>query len=112
MAQDAEFTPLMTLYLTDRTKPEEIVKAKESGHVCASLSATILCPGIAFTLQNCLLSCTVVLDAVKLYPAGATTNSDNGVTDIPSIYPTLRQMAKVQANGTQHLQFLLFDAAG
>ena len=48
------FEPLMTLYLTDRTSPEEIVKAKASGFV----------------------------KAVKYYPAGATTNSDSGVTDI------------------------------
>ena len=60
------FEPLMTLYLTDQTTPEEIVKAKASG----------------------------VVVACKLYPAGATTNSDSGVTDIRKIYPTLAQMAK------------------
>ncbi len=48
------FTPLMTLYLTDNTPADEIVRAKESGAV----------------------------HAVKLYPAGATTNSDAGVTDL------------------------------
>jgi len=48
------FTPLMTLYLTDNTTADEIVRAYESGHVYA----------------------------VKLYPAGATTNSDAGVTDL------------------------------
>lgn len=48
------FTPLMTLYLTDNTPAGEIVKAKESG----------------------------AIHAVKLYPAGATTNSDAGVTDL------------------------------
>jgi len=48
------FTPLMTLYLTDNTSAEEIVRAHESGQVYA----------------------------VKLYPAGATTNSDAGVTDL------------------------------
>lgn len=48
------FTPLMTLYLTDNTSADEIVRAHESGHVYA----------------------------VKLYPAGATTNSDAGVTDL------------------------------
>jgi len=48
------FEPLMTLYLTDNTPPEEIVRARASGHVYA----------------------------VKLYPAGATTNSDAGVTDL------------------------------
>lgn len=48
------FTPLMTLYLTDNTSAEEIMRARESGAV----------------------------HAVKLYPAGATTNSDAGVTDL------------------------------
>ena len=48
------FTPLMTLYLTDNTSAEEIFRAHESGQVYA----------------------------VKLYPAGATTNSDAGVTDL------------------------------
>ncbi len=48
------FEPLMTLYLTDRTSPEDIVAAKASGFV----------------------------KAVKYYPAGATTNSDSGVTDL------------------------------
>jgi dihydroorotase len=48
------FEPLMTIYLTDNTSPEEIIKAKESGFV----------------------------KAVKYYPAGATTNSESGVTDI------------------------------
>lgn len=48
------FTPLMTLYLTDNTEPDEIVRAKESGFVVG----------------------------VKLYPAGATTNSDAGATDL------------------------------
>lgn len=50
----ADFTPLMTLYLTDNTAPEEIGRARDSGAV----------------------------HAVKLYPAGATTNSDSGLTDI------------------------------
>lgn len=54
-AEDAtQFEPLMTLYLTDNTLAEEIVRAKDSG----------------------------VVYAVKLYPAGATTNSDAGVTDL------------------------------
>lgn len=57
--------PLMTLYMTDRTTPEEIQRAKESG----------------------------IVFAVKLYPAGATTNSDSGVTDIMKLLPTLRAMA-------------------
>jgi dihydroorotase len=61
-----QFEPLMTLYLTDNLPPEEIVKAKAAGVV-----------------------------ACKLYPAGATTNSDAGVTDLKKIYPTLEAMQKV-----------------
>ncbi|MFJ9452668.1 dihydroorotase [Herbaspirillum sp. NPDC101397] len=57
----SDFEPLMVLYLTDNTPPEEIRKAKDSGFV----------------------------HAVKLYPAGATTNSDAGVTDLRSCYKTL-----------------------
>ena len=60
------FEPLMTLYLTDNLPPVEIVKAKAAGVV-----------------------------ACKLYPAGATTNSDAGVTDLKKIYPTLEAMQKV-----------------
>jgi dihydroorotase len=60
-----DFTPLMTLYLTDNTPPEEIVRAKAAGIV-----------------------------ALKLYPAGATTNSDAGVTDIRKCYPTLEAMQR------------------
>ncbi|MDP2431519.1 MAG: dihydroorotase [Pseudomonadota bacterium] len=59
-----DFTPLMTLYLTDNTTPEEIFKAKESGFV----------------------------QAVKYYPAGATTNSDSGVTDITKVQAALEAM--------------------
>ncbi len=62
-----DFTPLMTLYLTDRTDPDEIVAAHESGFI----------------------------HAVKLYPAGATTHSDAGVTDIKHIYPVLETLSKV-----------------
>ncbi len=61
----SSFEPLMTLYLTDTTSPEEIAKAKASGFV----------------------------KAVKLYPAGATTNSDAGVTAIEKTYPALAEMA-------------------
>ncbi len=60
-----DFTPLMTLYLTDRTTPEDIAAAKAAGVV-----------------------------ALKLYPAGATTNSDHGVTDIRKTYATLEAMQK------------------
>ncbi|ELR67539.1 Dihydroorotase [Photobacterium marinum] len=61
------FSPLMTLYLTDNTSPEEIRKAKATGHIYAA----------------------------KLYPAGATTNSDSGVTSIDKILPTLATMEEV-----------------
>ncbi len=63
--QGLTFEPLMTLYLTDKLAPEEIVCAKAAGVV-----------------------------ACKLYPAGATTNSDHGVTDIRKIYPTLEAMQR------------------
>ena len=59
------FEPLMTLYLTDKLLPEEIVQAKAAGVV-----------------------------ACKLYPAGATTNSDAGVTDIRKTYKTLEAMQR------------------
>jgi len=58
------FEPLMTLYLTDKTAASEIFAAKKSGLVVAA----------------------------KLYPAGATTNSDSGVTNIKHIYPALEAM--------------------
>lgn len=61
----AGFEPLMTLYLTDKLPPEEIARAREAGVV-----------------------------ACKLYPAGATTNSDAGVTDIRKTYRTLEAMQK------------------
>ena len=62
---DRRFRPLMTLYLTDNTAPEEIVRARASDAVFA----------------------------VKYYPAGATTNSDSGVTDIGRCYRVLEAMA-------------------
>jgi len=58
------FEPLMTLYLTDNTSPDEIRRAAESGFV----------------------------HAVKYYPAGATTNSDSGVTDLARAAPALEAM--------------------
>jgi dihydroorotase len=61
---DARFTPLMTLYLTDNTAPEEIFAARESGFV----------------------------HAVKYYPAGATTHSDSGVSDIARVQAVLEAM--------------------
>ena len=63
----SRFEPLMVLYLTDRTQPEDIRTAKSSGFV----------------------------HAAKLYPAGATTNSDSGVTSIDAIFPVLETMAEV-----------------
>ncbi|WP_119290434.1 dihydroorotase [Azohydromonas sediminis] len=60
-----DFTPLMTLYLTDNLPPDEIRRAKAAGVV-----------------------------AVKLYPAGATTNSDAGVTDVRRTYATLEAMQR------------------
>jgi dihydroorotase len=59
------FTPLMTLYLTDNTPPEEITRAQAAGVV-----------------------------ALKLYPAGATTNSDAGVTDLQKCHATLEAMQR------------------
>ena len=61
------FEPLMTLYLTDNTTPDEIRRAKASGFV----------------------------HAVKYYPAGATTNSDSGVTDLARAYPAIAAMEEV-----------------
>lgn len=61
---DAIFQPLMTLYLTDKLTPQEISAAKASGMV----------------------------HGIKLYPAGATTHSDAGVTEIRRLYPILEAM--------------------
>ena len=61
-----KFEPLMTLYLTDNTSAAEIKRAKASG----------------------------VVHAVKLYPAGATTNSDAGVTDLRKTYAALQEMVR------------------
>jgi dihydroorotase len=66
LPQGMSFEPLMTLYLTGETSVEEIRKAKASG----------------------------IVHAVKLYPAGATTNSDAGVTDIRKTYPALEEMQR------------------
>ena len=59
------FEPLMTLYVTETLAPDEIRRAKAAG-----------------------------IAAVKLYPAGATTNSDAGVTDLRKTYPTLEAMQR------------------
>jgi dihydroorotase len=63
----AQFTPLMTAYLTDATDPEEIVRGHRQG----------------------------VFTAVKLYPAHATTNSAHGVTDMLRVVPVLERMAEI-----------------
>src|SRR5690349_9230103 len=64
---DASFEPLMTLYLTDDTPPEEIARARLSGRVFG----------------------------VKLYPAGATTHSDAGVTRLSRCFHTLERMQEL-----------------
>ena len=63
----SQFEPLMVLYLTDTTNPAEIAKAKAAG-----------------------------VTACKLYPAGATTNSASGVTDLARIYPVIEAMQKAE----------------
>jgi dihydroorotase len=65
LPESSDFTPLMTLYLTDKLPSDEIARAKAAGVV-----------------------------AVKLYPAGATTNSDAGVTDMRRVAPTLEAMQR------------------
>jgi dihydroorotase len=60
------FEPMMTLYLTDQTTPEEIRRARDSGFVVGA----------------------------KLYPAGATTHSDAGVTSIDAVWPALEALAE------------------
>ena len=66
-AAGAGFAPLMTCYLTDEANPDELARGFEDG----------------------------VWIAAKLYPAGATTNSASGVTDIRNIYPTLARMERI-----------------
>ena len=65
LPEGSTFEPLMTLYLTDNLPPDEIRRAQDAGIV-----------------------------AVKLYPAGATTNSDAGVTDLRKTYRTLEAMQR------------------
>jgi len=67
LPQGMQFEPLMTLYLTDNTSPDEILRAQESGFV----------------------------HAVKLYPAGATTNSDAGVSDLRKCTKVLEVMQEI-----------------
>jgi dihydroorotase len=66
LTEQASFNPLMTLYLTDNTTQQNIIDARNEEHVYA----------------------------VKLYPAGATINSDSGVTNLPNAYPVIEQMQK------------------
>ncbi len=61
------FEPLMTLYLTETTDPDDVEAATKSG----------------------------LVKALKLYPAGATTNSDSGVTDFVKVQPVLERMAEI-----------------
>ena len=63
----AAFRPLMTLYLTESTDPDDVARAADSG----------------------------LIHAVKLYPAGATTNSESGVRDIARVLPVLERMAEI-----------------
>ncbi|MEW8428070.1 MAG: dihydroorotase, partial [gamma proteobacterium symbiont of Ctena orbiculata] len=66
LPQTSDFNPLMTLYMTDRISSDEVIAAKQSG----------------------------IVKGIKLYPAGATTHSDAGVTDIRNCYPALETMQK------------------
>ncbi len=63
----SNFSPLMAIYLTNETDKDELVKAYRSGQVYAA----------------------------KLYPAGATTNSASGVTDVKNVYPVLETMSEI-----------------
>lgn len=67
VGEAARFEPLMTAYLTDNTDPEDIAQGYHHG----------------------------VFTAAKLYPAGATTNSDSGVTDMGKLAPVLERMEKI-----------------
>jgi dihydroorotase len=66
LPKNSGFNPLMTLYLTDNTSKQDIINVSNEKHVYA----------------------------VKLYPAGATTNSESGVTNLSNVYPALEQMQK------------------
>src|SRR5690349_17098825 len=63
---DSRFEALMTLYLTDRTRPQDVTEARTSGFV----------------------------HAIKYYPAGATTHSESGVTALSNVHPVLAAMEK------------------
>lgn len=64
---DTSFTPLMTLYLTEATDPDDVAASAKDG----------------------------LVRGVKLYPAGATTNSDSGVRDVARVLPVLERMAEI-----------------
>ncbi|MCG7980434.1 MAG: dihydroorotase [Candidatus Thiodiazotropha endolucinida] len=66
LPHNSDFTPLMTLYMTDRLTSDEVIAAKKSE----------------------------VIKGIKLYPAGATTHSDAGVTNIRKLYPVLETMQR------------------
>jgi len=66
LPKGSRFAPLLTLYLTDRTSAQEVTRAKRSGFIVGA----------------------------KYYPAGATTHSDSGVTDIARAYPALEAMQR------------------
>ncbi|MBD1205053.1 MAG: dihydroorotase [Rhodobacteraceae bacterium] len=67
LPEGMQFTPLMTLYLTEGTDPDDVAAAQAAG----------------------------IVTAVKLYPAGATTNSHSGVRDIAKVMPVLERMAEI-----------------
>lgn len=67
LPESVDFTPLMTLYLTEQTDPDDVAAAHASG----------------------------LISAVKLYPAGATTNSASGVRDFDKVRPVLEKMAEI-----------------
>ena len=67
MPAGSAFKPLMTLYLTETSNADDVAAAHEAG----------------------------VITAVKLYPAGATTNSDSGVRDVAKVAPVLERMAEI-----------------
>ncbi|MBF9032368.1 dihydroorotase [Rhodobacterales bacterium HKCCE3408] len=67
LPEGAEFTPMMTLYLTEATDPADVAAAFADG----------------------------LIHAVKLYPAGATTNSASGVRDLANVRPVLEKMAQI-----------------
>ena len=67
LPKDTRFEPLMTLYLTDNTSPDELARARDSGFV----------------------------HAIKYYPAGATTNSDSGVTSLARVRDALAAMERL-----------------